>query len=225
MYEGNARYFATGLEQTLARYFGNVPLGSALRDVVVTSYDMSAATVVLFRSWEYTGQPAPLMRDVARATSAGPTYFSPARLSVGGQERVLVDGGVAANNPAMVGYTNAMQRNPGRAAVVVSLGTGTKNRVSPQDATYDAIRSRNWLKVGTGIMHTVMDGTSDMQDRLLLDLLSPQGYWRFQAELGACNFAMDDASAANVACLRQVGERLVGERDEDLRTLAASLMR
>jgi hypothetical protein len=93
---------------------------------------------------------------------------------------------VAANNPAMVGYTNAMQRNPGR---------------------------------------TMMDGTSDMQDRLLLDLLSPQGYWRFQAELGACNFAMDDASAANVACLRQVGERLVGERDEDLRTLAASLMR
>jgi patatin-like phospholipase/acyl hydrolase len=228
LYEGNARYFATGLEEMLARYLGDVPLGSALRDVVVTSYDMSAGTVVLFRSWEYAGQATPLMRDVARATSAGPTYFSPARLTIGGQERVLIDGGVAANNPAMVGLMSAMQRNPGRPAVVVSLGTGTKDRVSPKDATYDAVRSRNWLKVGTGLMHTMMDGTSDLQDRLLLDLLSPQGqperYWRFQADLGACNFAMDDASTTNVACLRQVGELLAAERDAELRALSALLV-
>jgi patatin-like phospholipase/acyl hydrolase len=42
------------------------------------------------------------MADAARATSAAPTYFSPAELDQDRHHyRALVDGGVFVNNPAM----------------------------------------------------------------------------------------------------------------------------
>ena len=43
------------------------------------------------------------MRDVARATSAAPTYFEPIQSQVGERtvERAFMDGGVHSNNPAM----------------------------------------------------------------------------------------------------------------------------
>ena len=51
-----------------------------------------------------------LLRDVARATSASPTYFEPARVhSLSEISYPLVDGGVFANNPALCAYAEAMQ--------------------------------------------------------------------------------------------------------------------
>ena len=49
------------------------------------------------------------MRDVARATSAAPTYFEPARLP-GNPPYALVDGGVFANNPGMCAYVDRGHR-------------------------------------------------------------------------------------------------------------------
>ena len=49
------------------------------------------------------------MKDVSRATSAAPTYFEPAKVLT--EEHInyyaLIDGGVFANNPAMLGYVEA----------------------------------------------------------------------------------------------------------------------
>jgi hypothetical protein len=124
---GNARYFATGLEQVLQEKLGDTPLGDAATPVVITAYDMRAGAPVVFRSRDVKGMSEPLMRDVARATSAGPTYFPPKEMSIAGRDTVLVDGGLAANNPAMLGYTEAV-------------------RIFP-DAQY-VLFSRNWDKLG-----------------------------------------------------------------------------
>lgn len=170
----------------------------------MTAYDLASSSPVIFRSVDYRGQQQPLMRDIARATSAGPTYFPPVRQELSGHEATLVDGGLAANNPAMLGHTEA-QRNGGSDVLVVSLGTGTKQLSGPGDVTYDAVRSRNWLRVAAGVFTSAMDASSQLQDGMLRQLLDrpgqPRRYWRLQADLGTCNFAMDDASKSNVACL------------------------
>jgi patatin-like phospholipase/acyl hydrolase len=226
-YAGNARYFATGLEEVLAAKLESTPMGAATTNVAVTSYDMRSASPVVFRSWLARGHAAPLMRDVARATSAGPTYFPPQALELDGGEAVLVDGGLVANNPGMVAYTDALNLYPGRECMLLSIGTGTKAKASPSDVTYDAIRSRSWLGTARGVMTAAMDGNSALQDQTLSGLLNrpdqPTRYWRIQAELGGCNFAMDDASEANVRCLSGAAERLVDEHRPTLTELVELL--
>lgn len=49
------------------------------------------------------------MKNVARATSAAPTYFQALKLKAGKKidYMALIDGGVFANNPAMCAYAEA----------------------------------------------------------------------------------------------------------------------
>ena len=51
------------------------------------------------------------MRQVARATSAAPTYFPPEKIPTDDplQYYALIDGGVIANNPAMCAYAEAIK--------------------------------------------------------------------------------------------------------------------
>jgi hypothetical protein len=135
---------------------------------------------------------------------------------------------LAANNPAMFGYTAALATSQPNDIMLVSLGTGTKDRVNQNEVTYDAIRTQSWPRVGAGVFSAVMDGSSEAQDQMLSGLLSgagPQRYWRIQASLGSCNFAMDAADANNVACLGAVAERVVEERRAELDAVARAVGR
>jgi patatin-like phospholipase/acyl hydrolase len=103
------KYSARGLEFVLQRYFGDTTLREAVVDVLVPAYDIEHRNVMFFRSGMAKTQndynyP---MRVVARATSAGPTYFPPLSLDgvAGSQSHfTLIDGGVVLNDPAMAAY-------------------------------------------------------------------------------------------------------------------------
>src|SRR5439155_5934823 len=78
-YSGNARYFPDGLERVLADFFGDVRLVEALKPVFVVSYDLKSSSPVVFEGRDTPENPfaSLMMRDVARATSAGPTFIPP----------------------------------------------------------------------------------------------------------------------------------------------------
>jgi Patatin len=65
------KYSAEGLESVLREYFGDVPLGSALSDVLISSYDLQSREPFFFKSWRDSNEAVP-MRRAARATSAAP---------------------------------------------------------------------------------------------------------------------------------------------------------
>src|SRR5260221_3191726 len=112
-------------------------LSGVLKDLIVTAYDIERRTPYLFKSWKARGlelKPTETGRgydfkleDIARATSAAPTYFSPAKIkSTSGVEFAMVDGGVFANNPAMAAYVAARRIYPkADEYLVVSIGTGS----------------------------------------------------------------------------------------------------
>jgi hypothetical protein len=81
--------------------------------------------------------------------------------------------------------------------------------------------------VGAGVLSAAMDGSSELQDKMLAGILNrpsePARYWRVQTELGSCNFAMDDASDANVRCLLGVGEQMVATHGRELADIARVL--
>jgi len=74
-------------------------------------------------------------------------------------------------------------------------------------------------------MDAAMTGNGEIADAVLSVLAGREGrpYWRSQATVGQCNFAMDDSSAENTACLATLAEDLVDERDEELAIIGRSL--
>jgi patatin-like phospholipase/acyl hydrolase len=224
---GNARYLPTGLEDALERMLGDARLSDATVDVVIPAYDMRGRRPVLFRSAEARAgrEPDLEMRIVARATSAAPTYFPPLRLADESGERVLVDGGLVANNPVMLAYFDALERSHGdREVVIVSLGTG----LAPEETTtYEEIWSRTWPSLAMGLLGVVFDGTSELSSELVRRIIDSAAadhrYWRFQTQLHGCGAHLDDASPENAACLFALAEALVLDQKDELQQVAAAL--
>jgi len=227
---GNARYSPEGIEEAFQLCFGDRLLSEALVDVVVTSYDLQTKSPVLFKSRDAkldSGNDL-LMRDAARATSAAPTYFPPLEMAWEGIEnRLLVDGGVYAKNPAMIGYIEGVTRARERGlrdsdVMVVSMGTGRPRRTAA--LTYKEFVSRSWLKLAEDVFRAAEDGQAALHDQVLTTLIGDH-YWRFQTVLAEiASYAMDDVSDDNVNALKHLGDQLVGERLDDLNALVKRLL-
>lgn len=119
------KYGAEPLKQSLKECFGDRLLGISEKRLVIPSYNIGEDDVYLFK----TSHNERLRRDykvpiwkVAMATSAAPTYF-PSFKEV--DYIRLVDGGVWANNPIMIGIVEAisMLDVPLNSIKVLSLGT------------------------------------------------------------------------------------------------------
>lgn len=227
---GNSRYLPVGLRLILEDGLGECRLSDALTDVMVPTYDMRHAEPVVFCSWEAAAGNGlnPKMVDVALATTAAPTYFPPYKMGEGGEELYLIDGGVVANNPGGIGYFAALQRAHRDSheldVLLVSIGTGH----APHDhLTYDEIWSRGWVSLAAGMLGVIFDGTSDMTDHLLRELISwrePRSrYWRFQTELRGVSTFIDDATAVNVSRLARLGDRLAVNHHAELVEIAEVL--
>ncbi len=124
-----AKYATEPLRAALTEVFGDRTFGESTKRLVITSYNIAADDVYLFR----TPHLPNLKRDwrekavtVALATSAAPTYLP--GMPLDGAR--LVDGGVWANNPVMVALTEAVGplSVPLDAIRVFSLGTTTDVR-------------------------------------------------------------------------------------------------
>lgn len=228
-FAGNARYAPDGLEGVLSEHFGLTRLSAALTPVVVTAYDIRYREPVLFASAGASlgTDTDPLMAAAARATSAGPTYLPPMTLTFGGVERILVDGGLVANNPALVAYVLAGEGVGGQDTVLISLGTGKKSGPDPDSVTYESVSTQNWAAVAAGIIQVAFDGTSYLADSMLARLMGSDSgqrhYWRFQANLTEGDAAMDNVSRANLEALVREGERVVADNQAAISELAAAL--
>lgn len=209
---GDEKYSADGLEKVLEDTFGDTRLKDALTGVIVPAYDIELREPVFFRSQRAKEDPDTYdfrMRDVARATSAAPTYFEPMRLRAGGsrEDYTLVDGGVFANNPGMCAFVDAYA---GKArftdTLVVSLGTGELTRPLPYG------EARHWGLAGWGrrILDVVFDGVSDTVNFQLEQILE-EHYYRFQTKLDKGQDDLDDASHANVENLKEEAAQLIDQ--------------
>lgn len=219
---GNAleeKYPEEPIEDVLQTYFDEAKLSDAVTDVLVTAYEIEQRRPFFFKSHNAKKRAEDdfYMRDAARATSAAPTYFEPARLEVDGplDHVALVDGGVYANNPAACALVEAFCKFDAQPEDVqlVSLGTGELTRPLPyQDA-------RDWGLIGWAqpLLNVVFDGVSDTVNYQLENLLNrpdrPRCYYRMQIKLDKGNDDMDDASRTNLWALKLLATELIQKND------------
>ena len=146
-----------------------------------------------------------------------------------GREVILIDGGVVADNPAFIGFFEALrlERLFGHElkVVVLSLGTG---RPPEKVVTYKEVFSRSWLKLAMGMLGVVFDGTSEVADELITRLVASRGpeshYWRLQTDLDGASLEMDDASETNLRRLLELTEDMLARRQSDLADAARILV-
>jgi uncharacterized protein len=224
------KYPATGIEEVAERYFGDVRLAQAHKEVLVTAYEIEGRSPWFFKR-RHARDPNRkegdnfLMRDVARATSAAPTYFEPFLVEGGPHDGcALIDGGVHSNNPAMCAYVEARKISPEENDfLVVSLGTGEMTR----SLSYEEVRDWGLALWAQPILNVVFDGVADTVDYQLRELLTSEGddrrYYRFQTVLDIGKDDMDDASRTNITALKTKAREIISENDAALETLCARL--
>ena len=219
-----SKYSVRGLESTLHTFFGESRLKDATTEVLITSYDLESRD-----SWFLARHKARdatqndfSMRDVARASSAAPTYFRPERLSLN-PPTAMVDGGVFANNPAMCAYVEAIKLHGMQDVVLVSLGTGQVK------APIHYLQARTWGLIGWArkLIDVFMDGVSDTVDHqtgwLLPDRDGAPRYFRLQAELPSGMGAMDNTTTQHIAGLKQQAQAIIAANSAQLDQICALL--
>jgi uncharacterized protein len=215
------RYSPAPLESILREILGDQTLDDVKTALLVTSYAIelpasqrplaapgSTRAPYFFKS--STG-PNAFLHDVARATSAAPTYFPPHQFTnLMGEAGAYVDGGVVANNPAMCALAESLCRWPGESIAVISVGTGELEQPIPYN---DA---KGWGMIGWArpILSLLMDGSCDTVT-YQLDQVLGQHHVRIDTSLGtsrdswAASDAMDDASPQNVSRLCALAEKTI----------------
>jgi patatin-like phospholipase/acyl hydrolase len=218
------KYPSRGIETVFREYYGETRLKEAITPVVVTSYEIERRAPFFFKSElakadedEYDF----LMWQVARATTAAPTFFEPARLVAASGSRTysLVDAGIFVNDPAMSALAEARAMGLGDDVLIVSLGSGE----STQPILYQRAVSwglRQWAQPLFGIS---FDGTSSIVNYQLQQLLPENRYYRFQAKLNECNDAMDDTSPTNLRSLQLLGQNIVEASGDAFREMCEQL--
>ena len=198
------RYSNEGLRGVLACQFDDATLGDALTGTMVTTYDMQSRRPIFLKSWD-PRDVAVQMSDAALATSAAPTFFQPVQLTIGGQARTLIDGGIFVNTPTVSAYAEAIRIFPDETDFfVLSLGTGE----STQQLDYqDAV---NWGKLEwlPKLLECMFDGMSDAADYQMRRLLG-ENYIRLQGKLKSGNERMDDATPENILALEELARQII----------------
>jgi uncharacterized protein len=217
------RYEDDGLDAALERYLGDALLSDALTDVLVTAYDIHDRFAFFFRSQRARNDPAydfPLVQ-VARATSAAPSYFEPAQVTdrSGARTYPLIDGGVYAVNPSMCAYADVVAAGRAdRLELMLSLGTGAHTRA------YTFEETSGWGQLGWArpALDMVFDGVADTIEFEALTLMGDR-YVRLQTELDLASDDLDDASQSNLADLRTEADRLIAASASELDRVCAIL--
>ena len=121
------KYRAGPLDEALTEVLGEKTLADSCYRLAIPAYDLTNDDVYVFRTphaERLRRDHRDRMVDVALATSAAPTYLPAHHL----RGLRLVDGGIWANCPVMVGVAEAVKvfEVPLRAITVLSIGTTTE---------------------------------------------------------------------------------------------------
>jgi len=240
----NEKISVEHLERNLDEFFGELQLKDFIKPCLITSYDIENRRAKLFNTVEAQKQSGDnfLVKDVCRATSAAPTYFTPARIkSMYGQYFSLIDGGMFANNPALCAYAEARKmpfadilgnnQKPNFPAandmMILSLGTGAESK----SYSYNKLAGAGKLAWINPIIDILLSANAETVDYQLsqmfgtLGLRNQKNYYRLNPSLKNASSAMDNVKKSNIEALIQAGLSFINENRSLLNQIVHKLIR
>ena len=174
IFQTRPKYSNEGKKEILHNFFENKKIGQSLKPVIVTAYDLEARKPILLSSY---GDPEVTAVQAANASSAAPIYFPTASMEDG---RWLIDGGIATNNPSLLGYVEAKKLFSTNNIKVLGIG---------------------------GLRHDILGIMleSSLQNEILKDLIGDD-YLRVNSPIGNVNRRMDDMSEKNLQRIKELAD-------------------
>ncbi len=221
------RYDTKGIDKAVSFYFDDFELDCLLVPTMILSYDIEHGSPIFFRSERAKTDPDYNFKliDVARATSAAPTYFEAKRVvSNGGSTLGCIDGGLFANSPALCGFTEIREMHKELTTsdvVICSIGTGD----AVQKEKFDKVKDWGlvqWARPAMGIMMRSMPQLAHYQLETLYKACDEENqYFRFQQTIteDQVSFDIDDASEENLDNLKNLGSSWADFYEADLDAL------
>uniref|UniRef100_A0A5B7BKZ5 Patatin n=1 Tax=Davidia involucrata TaxID=16924 RepID=A0A5B7BKZ5_DAVIN len=231
------KYDGKYLHKLIRNKLGETRLHDTLTHVVIPTFDIKHLQPTIFSSYEAKNSPCldAQLSDICISTSAAPTYlpahqFKNEDKEGNVREFNLIDGGVAANNPALVAISQVtneiFDENPdffpikpmdyGR-FLVISIGTGSSKIEQKYNAEMAAKWGvLDWLLHGgsTPLVDVFTQASADMVDFhisvVFQALHSEDNYLRIQDDtLIGTDSSVDIATKENLDKLVKVGEKLL----------------
>lgn len=204
------KFEVSGIEAVLENIAGGLTMRDTIKPCVITAYRTEQGNAEFFTNYQprYAGIS---LTKIARATSAAPTYFEPVYIDGFG---TYIDGGIAANNPALCAYIEVLKLlrqsgiNPySKKIIVVSLGTG----VAQHSHNYHEMKNWSVLKwfFKGPIIDMFYEGNSTTVEYHLRQLLPKENYFRFQLNLPQDNKSMqeiDNSDPENIENLKAIAQ-------------------
>jgi patatin-like phospholipase/acyl hydrolase len=224
------KYPSKGLETVLVDYLHELKLSELVKPCLVTAYDIENRAAYFFAQHDARKYPGRnfKVREVARATSAAPTFFECARVESETQVSYsLIDGGLFANNPALCAYAEARKMGSlptAKEMVILSLGTGDVR------TPYYYNQVKDWGGLGwvRPVIDILMSGTVEVADYQLRQMYkavgAPEQYLRIQSPLAPQNADIGNSEPANLHELVETGEKAAEQYDAALDAFVALLL-
>lgn len=216
------KYNSSGLEKVLEGLFRERTMKDCLTNVLITSFDiLSNKPVIISNDDDF------YVKDVVRGSSAAPTFFEPALIeSISKEKRYcMIDGAMAANNPAMFAYIKARIKFPkADKFIIFSLGTGQ----STEFYNYEQIKNWGfveWILPSNGtpiysIMSRAQEGCVSMQ----LKNIPGVEYHRINPILEGESLEIDNISFKNMKKLKAASVKIIEENLNLLEKLTRDLV-
>lgn len=212
------KYDATNLELVLHDYLGDLELKDLIKPCLISAYDVYDSKAFFFKQHSAAKSDSRnfLVKQVARATSAAPTYFEATQVtSKSGINYPLIDGGVFANNPAMCAYAEIRQMSFGEGKetpmpkdmLVLSIGTGSIKK----QIKYEKVKNwgiAEWIKPLIDIMMSGVEQTIHHQLQQIFEATGQaDNYTRIDPILNRAKPDMDCATKENLLALKEAGTK------------------
>ncbi len=237
----SAKYDAAPLERVFKDLYGDIRLSECRANTLIAAYDTDHRSPFYFKNYSPRvcnakpelcregGQYRDFfLRDVARATTAAPTYFEPAHITATDEKTyTLMDGGLVANNPALSAYVEARKiYRDARQYVIISIGTGRSSRMYQ----WEDIKKWGYLDWvspfnGSPINAMFTDGQSESVAHSLTQLPRVT-YFRLNADLpNTVKEEMDDSREENMEAIEHMARQIIRSHREELHRIALLLYR
>ena len=200
-----SKFNADNINAVLLKHFQDKQLKDSLVDIMAIAYDAKARQVLTFSN-KNDNYKNLYFRDVARASSAAPLYFTPHEFN----NYRCIDGGMAANNPSTRAFSyikNLKKQGPDLNIVIASFGTGSFE----QELKYDDLCISSPVSFICNIIDCFMDGSACLVEEESKELLG-DNYFRFQALLPKELSTIDNVTTKNLNGLRDLAQTCINNQ-------------
>ncbi|MDE0009519.1 MAG: CBASS cGAMP-activated phospholipase [Candidatus Poribacteria bacterium] len=178
-----SKYSSEQLSRIIANHIPATPLAEITVPLMITSSEISKSEVHVFRS-NYDSRDSEIaptdrgvsLRDAILASCAAPTFFAPKSLN----NLLLADGGLWANNPSTIAFTEALSAfgKDTQEVRMLSVGTGHSVNMYHNRRGWGFITGWGGAKLTSYVMSLQSQASANMAKRLL-----KENYLRINPEI------------------------------------------